>query len=78
MSRKGHKDIFGIVTNLDQKLNDSQVESLMSKHERSLYMLSDIKDINSSKADLTAGEMSREFAKQCYKYHTFPISSFVI
>ena len=50
----------------------------MSKHERSLFMLNDIKDVNSSKSDLTAGEMSKEFAKQCYKHHTFPISSFVI
>ena len=50
----------------------------MTRHDRSLFMLNDIKDVNASKTELLRNEMSREFAKQCYKNHTFPISSFVI
>ena len=59
---KGNKEYFGITTNFDQKLNENDIENLMIKHDRSLFFLKDIKEVNSSKTELN-NEMSQEFAK---------------
>ena len=61
-----------------EELSDDYLQRLMQKHTRQNFLQKDIKAIHLTSSKEATGDMSTEFAKQCYRTGMPPVSKVAI
>ena len=61
-----------------EELSDDYLQRLMQKHTRQNFLQKDIKSIHLTSGKEATGDMSKEFAKQCYRTGMPPVSKVAI